>query len=134
MSVLATDFDFNLPRGYVDEEGRVHRQGRMRLATAIDEVAPLRDPRVRTNEGYFPVVLLARVVTKLGNLDNINTGVIERLYAGDFNFLQEFYQKVNQDGHSAVTVECPECHHGVEVSFGELGESKATPSISSTRR
>ncbi len=132
--MLTTEFDFTLPRGYVDEEGRMHQQGRMRLATAIDEVAPLRDPRVRANEGYFPVVLLARVITKLGGLDNINTGVIERLYAADFNYLQEFYQKINQDGHSAMTVECPECHHGVEVDLGDLGESKATPSSSSTRR
>ncbi len=95
---LQTEFDFTLPKGYVSGDGTVHKHGRMRLATAIDEIAPLRDPRVRANQAYLVIILLARVVTKLGNVEVIDTGVIENLFSADLAFLQDFYRKINEVG------------------------------------
>ncbi|MFG1609212.1 hypothetical protein [Actinoplanes sp. NPDC049265] len=92
---LHTEFPFTLPKGFVDEEGTLHRTGVMRLATARDEIEPLRDPRVRENESYATVIVLARVVTELGTLSRINTGVVERLFASDFGYLQDFYRIIN---------------------------------------
>src|SRR3954467_10775048 len=83
---LQTEYEFTLPRGYVDSGGDLHRKGVMRLATALDEIAPLRDPRVRANQAYLTVVLLARVITKLGTLADVNTGVIEALFSADVAF------------------------------------------------
>lgn len=90
-----TEIEFELPKGYLDEAGTLHRQGTMRLATAADEILPLRDPRVQQNEAYFVVIILARVITRLGSLPDINTGVIEGLYASDFAYLQRLYDKLN---------------------------------------
>jgi len=95
-SGLQTEYEFTLPRGYVGPEGTLHRKGRMRLATAIDEIAPLRDPRVRANQAYLVIILLARVVTKLGNLEVIDTGVIENLFSADLAYLQDFYRRINE--------------------------------------
>src|SRR5690349_5609511 len=92
---LTTEFPFTLPKGYVDAEGTLHRTGVMRLATARDEIEPLRDPRVRENESYATVIVLARVVTELGTLPRINTGVVERLFASDFGYLQDLYRIIN---------------------------------------
>lgn len=118
-----TEFAFTLPRGYVDGEGQVHRQGRMRLATAMDEIAPMRDPRVRNNQAYLVVILLARVITKLGELNDVNPGVIEKLFSADMAYLQDFYRHINETGTSAVEVACPECEHHFEVEFDRLGGS-----------
>jgi hypothetical protein len=96
MTMLQTEFDFTLPRGYVDRNGTVHRKGRMRLATALDEIAPLRDPRVRQNQAYHTVILLARVITNLGTLQALDTGVIEGLFTADLAFLQELYRSKNE--------------------------------------
>ena len=93
---LQTEFEFTLPKGYVDSDGNVHKKGRMRLATAIDEIAPLRDPRVRSNQAYLVIILLARVVTQLGTVEHIDTGVIEGLFSADLAFLQDFYRKINE--------------------------------------
>jgi hypothetical protein len=90
-----TEIEFELPKGYLDETGTLHRQGTMRLATAADEILPLRDPRVQQNEAYFVVIVLTRVITRLGSLPDINTGVIEGLYASDFAYLQRLYDKLN---------------------------------------
>ena len=90
-----TEIEFELPKGYLDETGMLHRHGTMRLATAADEILPLRDPRVQQNEAYFVVIVLARVLTQLGSLPDINTGVIEGLYASDFAYLQRLYDKLN---------------------------------------
>src|SRR5512147_1621236 len=90
-----TEIEFELPKGYVDEEGTLHRRGGMRLATAADEILPLRDPRVQQNEAYLAVIVLARVVTRLGSLPDVNTGVIEGLYASDFAYLQRLYERLN---------------------------------------
>src|SRR5262245_30277834 len=90
-----TEIEFELPKGYVDEVGTLHRRGTMRLATAADEILPLRDPRVQQNEAYLVVIVLARVVTRLGGLAEVHTGVIENLYASDFAYLQRLYEKFN---------------------------------------
>lgn len=108
---LRTEFPFVLPRGYVDESGEVHRTGVMRLATARDEILPLKDPRVRQTEAYLTVILLSRVVTRLGSIDPINPAVIEGLFATDLAFLQDLYRRVNQEGHTQAAVTCPECEH-----------------------
>lgn len=119
---LQTEFEFTLPRGYVDKEGNLHRQGVMRLATAMDEIAPLRDPRVGANEAYLAIVLLSRVVTKLGSLPEVSTRVIENLFSADFNYLQEFYRQINQDEAVKIPAVCPECNHKFEVSIATQGE------------
>jgi len=122
---LRTEFAFTLPRGYVDEEGTVHRQGTMRLATARDEIQPQRDPRVRENEAYLTVILLARVVTKLGGVSRITPATVEGLFASDLAFLQDLYRRVNSEGHTQAGVICPACKHEftVDLSGGGLGEA-----------
>lgn len=120
---LQTEYEFTLPRGYVDAGGDLHRTGVMRLATAIDEISPLRDPRVRANQAYLTIVLLARVVTKLGTLNDVNTGVIENLFSADLAFLQDFYQRINEPGASKMNVTCPSCSTSFEVDFLPSGES-----------
>jgi hypothetical protein len=120
---LQTEYEFTLPRGYVDPGGDLHRAGVMRLATAIDEIAPLRDPRVRTNQAYLTIVLLARVITKLGTLPDVNTGVVEGLFSADLAFLQDFYQRINEPGASKMTVTCPSCSTSFEVDVLPSGES-----------
>jgi hypothetical protein len=90
-----TEIEFELPKGYVDETGTLHRRGTMRLATAADEILPLRDPRVQQNEAYLAVIVLARVITRLGSLADINTGIIEALYASDLGHLQRLYERFN---------------------------------------
>jgi hypothetical protein len=94
-SGFQTEIEFELPKGYVDESGELHRRGTMRLATAADEILPLRDPRVQQNEAYLAVIVLARVITQLGTLTDINTGVIENMYASDLGYLQRLYEKFN---------------------------------------
>jgi len=122
---LRTEFTFALPRGYVDEDGNVHRDGSMRLATARDELLPLYDARVRERPEYLSVVLLARVLTRLGSLERITDSVIERLFASDLAFLQDLYRRINQEGHTHALVTCPSCAHSftIDVSGGRLGES-----------
>jgi len=122
---LRTEFAFTLPRGYVDEQGRVHRDGVMRLATARDEIQPIRDPRVRENEAYLTIILLSKVITRLGSLSQINPGVIEGLFASDLAFLQDLYRRINQEGTSQAAVTCPACGHefAVEIGGGSPGGS-----------
>jgi hypothetical protein len=112
---LRTEFGFVLPRGYVDEEGTVHREGRMRLATARDEILPQRDPRVRENEAYLTVILLSRVVTHLGSIRQVTPATIEGLFASDLAFLQELYRRVNSEGTTHVAIACPACKHEFAV-------------------
>ena len=120
---LRTEYAFVLPRGYVDGTGTVHREGVMRLATARDEIIPQRDPRVRENEAYLTILLLSRVVTKLGTLTQIHTGVVEGLFASDLAFLQDLYRRINQEGHTQAAVQCPACRHDftVDLSGGSGG-------------
>jgi hypothetical protein len=120
--MLETEFPFSLPRGYADPEDNLHRDGTMRLATAFDEIAPLKDPRVQANPGYLVIILLARVVTRLGTLEHINPKVIEGLYAADLGFLQDLYRRINGDGTSRLAVTCPHCERPFEVETGRVGE------------
>lgn len=116
-----TEFPFTLPRGLVGADGTVHREGTMRLSTAFDEIEPLKDPRVRANPGYVVVILLARVITRLGDLTYVNTAAIENLYSADLAYLQDFYQRINLTGHTRLQVACPHCsgEFEVETSPGE---------------
>ena len=118
---LQTEFEFELPLGYVDKAGNLHKKGTMRLATAIDEITVLDDMRVKDNEAYLVIVLLARVITSLGTLTSINTGVIENLFAGDLTYLQEFYRQVNDQGHTRREFSCPHCNESFEVDLSTLG-------------
>jgi hypothetical protein len=122
---LRTEFPFELPRGYLDGAGRLHRSGVMRLATARDELVPLHDDRVRENPAYLTVVLLARVVTRIGGITDIHPGIMENLFATDLAFLQDLYRRINTEGHTRASVTCPACQHAfaVDVAGGRLGES-----------
>lgn len=118
-----TEHEFILPKGYIDENGNLHRKGTMRLATAADEILPVKDPRVQQNSAYLSVIILARVITRLGDLQVINTKTIEGLFSSDFAYLEEFYRKINGTGMSKVKVECPKCQNTFEVEVGSLGEA-----------
>lgn len=122
---LRTEFEFELPRGYVDGAGTVHRHGVMRLATARDELVPLHDDRVRENPAYLTVVLLARVITRLGSIDDVHAGLVENLFASDLAFLQDLYRRINTEGHTRAAVACPACRHEftIDLAGGRLGES-----------
>jgi hypothetical protein len=112
---LRTEYPFTLPRGYVDENGTVHRNGVMRLATARDEITTQADQRARQNPAYLTVLLLARTVTSLGSLIEVDNFVIENLFASDLAFLQDLYRRINADGHTEVGVSCPNCGHDFAV-------------------
>lgn len=122
---LQTEFTFQLPRGYVDEDGTVHRDGSMRLATARDELAPLVDLRVKQNPAYLSIVLLSLVITRLGTITQVRAEVVERLFASDLAFLQDLYRRINAEGHTLAEVTCPACESVFEVDLagGRPGES-----------
>jgi hypothetical protein len=127
-TAVRTEFSFILPVGYVDGSGVAHREGTMRLATARDEILPLRDPRVRENEAYLTVILLSRVITSLGEVSPINPGVIEGMFATDLAFLQDLYRRINAEGHTRIAVTCPSCEHEFAIdssgpAASRLGES-----------
>lgn len=117
---METEFEFELPRGYVDQNGDIHKKGVMRLANAADEILPLRDPKVQQNPGYLTVILLSRVVTKLGTLSNINTRVIEGLFTMDLAYLQDLYQRINMSELPVYRVSCPHCGQELEVPLDFL--------------
>ncbi len=123
MSTIRTEFEFSLPRGYIDAEGNVHRDGVMRLATAADEILPLRDSRVQSNSAYLTVILLSRVITRLGAVDPINPRVIEGLFAADLSYLQDFYNHINRNGKLAFKVTCPHCKEAFDAAPQSVGES-----------
>lgn len=125
--MLQTEYTFTLPLGYPDAEGNLHREGIMRLATAFDEIAPLKDPRVQSNPAYLLIILLARVITRLGSLEHINPKVIESLYAADLAYLQDLYGRINGAGGNRVRTRCPHCDKEFEVELDSAGESGATP-------
>jgi len=114
------EFEFVLPKGFVDKEGNLHKKGIMRLATAKDEIIPLQDYRVRNNESYMILILLTRVVTKLGDLKNIDTSVIEQLFSADLDYLQRFYQKINSEESSDIKITCPHCENVIEMGLDEV--------------
>jgi hypothetical protein len=120
---LQIEHEFTLPMGYVDEEGTLHRHGKMRLATAADEILPLKDPRVQNNPAYLIVILLSRVIMQLGTYPSMNPSVVEGLFAADLVFLQDFYNQINLNGNRVVPVQCPHCQKGFEVEWQRSGES-----------
>lgn len=118
---LKTEFEFKLPKGFVDREGTVHRDGTMRLATAADEIEPLRDPRVKQNPAYLVVILLARVITRLGTIPGLTPLQIEGLFSTDLAYLQNFYRQINAEGAAVARATCPNCGTEVEVNISEVG-------------
>ena len=122
MTPFRTEFDFVLPKGYVDASGNVHREGTMRMATTADEISPLRDPRVQNNPAYLVVILMSRVITRLGSLETINPKIIEELFSIDLGYLQDFYNRTNGNGTPAFRVVCPHCEQGFEVKPEHPGE------------
>ncbi len=118
---IQTEFEFEMPIGYVDKEGNLHKKGTMRLATAMDEITPLDDMRVQSNEAYLIIVLLARVITSLGTLKHINTSVIENLFAADLAYLQAFYQQINETGKTTFKTTCEHCGKEMEIDLAKLG-------------
>jgi hypothetical protein len=125
--MLQTEIAFTLPLGYIDAEGNLHKEGVMRLATAFDEIAPLKDPRVHNNPAYLLIILLSRVITQLGTLEQINPKMIEGLFAADLAYLQDVYRRINENGHNRVRAQCPHCEQQFELELSSLGGLGATP-------
>jgi len=121
---MQTEVSFTLPKGLVDGAGTLHREGTMRLATARDEIEPLRDPEVRQNEAYLTVLLLSRVVTRIGGVTDVTADLIEGLYAADFDHLQRLYERLNTDGEAVGSVTCPSCSHAFEVDLSEIEDGR----------
>ncbi len=119
--MLETEFPFELPRGYIDGDGTIHRRGAMRLATADDEIAPLRDPRVQANSAYLVVILLSRVITKLGDVPFVTPKTIEGLFAGDLAYLEDLYRRINETGANEVSVHGPHCEEAFDVELSGVG-------------
>jgi hypothetical protein len=120
-ATIQIEYPFTLPVGYQDAEGTLHREGTMRLATAADEILPLKDPRVQGNQAYLIVILLSRVITQLGSVPHLNPKVIESLYAADLAHLQELYNRINHGADSVHEVSCPHCNHSFQTEPAALG-------------
>jgi hypothetical protein len=121
---MQTEIAFTLPRGYVDERGTVHNEGTMRLATARDEIEPLREVNVRENQAYLSILLLARTITRIGGITDVTPGLVESLYAADFDHLQRLYERVNSNGEAVGVVSCPACSHSFEVDLTEIQDGR----------
>ena len=121
---MQTEISFTLPVGYVDDHGETHRRGVMRLATARDEIEPLRDPSVRANGAHLSVLLLARTVTRIGAVTEITPSLVEGLFAADFDHLQKLYERINSDSESVGVVNCPECSHRFEVDLTDIEDGR----------
>ena len=120
---MITEYEFELPRGYVDSNGDVHKRGKMRLATAGDEISATRDPRVLSNPSYLTVVVLAKVITELEGMPTIVPNIVERFFTADLAFLQDMYQRINNVEPPKMTVVCPDCGKVFEapVNFTQEG-------------
>jgi hypothetical protein len=130
---LQTEFAFTLPNGFVSEDGTLHREGQMRLATAADEILPLKDPRVRSNESYLTIILLSRVVTRLGGLPDVTPQTVENLFVADLAHLQDMYERVNDRGMDAVDATCPDCGESFAVEVGGTSATVADSAEPPTR-
>lgn len=120
--MLKTEYEFTLPQGYVDEEGNLHKKGVMRLANAGDEILPQKDPRVKNNPSYLVIIVLSRVVTKLGEITHITPQIIEGILKKDFEYLQYFYEKINDTDSLTFKATCPQCGHNFEQEVDSSGE------------
>jgi len=132
MSQIQTEFAFTLARGYMDESGNLHREGVMRLARAFDEVEPLEDGRTRVNEAYLSILLLSRVIVRLGKISPVPPEVIEGLFASDFAYLQEIYVRLNEDGNRMIETRCPSC--GTNFGLDLVGDVDSVTDRGATRR
>ena len=117
-----TEIEFTLPKGYMDKEGTLHRDGVMRLATGADEILPMKDPRVQQNPAYLPVIVFSRVITRLGSVGDVSPKLIEELFASDLSFLQALYEQLNGNGAATAPACCPNCDHKYEFAFAQPGE------------
>lgn len=127
--MLQTEHEFTLPLGFVDKDGSLHTKGVMRLATAADEILPQRDDRVRANPAYLTVIVLSRVITRIGDLTTITPATIENLFAADLEHLQRLYNTINQISVDGVAVNCDRCAQDAELELVPSGGSLAIPSI-----
>lgn len=118
---FSIEYEFTLPQGYIDKDGNLHKKGVMRLATAADEILPLKDGRVQSNPAYLTIIVLSRVVKSIGDVDFINTGVIEDLFSSDFAYLQDFYNKINGNEETQDMI-CPKCGEKIEVDGTSRGK------------
>jgi hypothetical protein len=125
--MFQTEHEFTLPKGHVDADGNVHRNGIMRLSTAADEILPLQDPRVKQNPAYLLIILLSRVVIKLGDIKQITPKTIEDLFTEDLRYLHDFYNTINESQNPQVEARCPKCTHVFSIEVPQSGELSATP-------
>jgi len=121
---MKSEYAFTLPRGFVDAAGQLHRDGTMRLATARDEIEPLRQVEVRQNEAYLSVLLLARTIIRIGEETEITPDLVEGLYAADFDHLQRLYERINTNGEAVGVVACPSCANEFEVDLTEIEDGR----------
>ncbi|NJM65782.1 MAG: phage tail assembly protein [Acaryochloris sp. RU_4_1] len=119
---MVTEFDFILPRGLVDAQGIVHREGVMRLATARDEILIVKDSRARESEAYGELILLSRVITRLGEITEVVPDLLENLFTLDLSYLREFYNRINQQGTAKIAVDCPVCNNQFLAELALSGE------------
>ncbi len=117
---IQTEFEFTLPRGYLDVSGQIHREGSMRLAIAMDEIQSLQDPRTLSNEAYLPVLLLSKVVKRLGELSEITPQVIEELFVTDLSYLEDLYQRLNSPENVILGAVCPHCSTQFQLQVAPL--------------
>lgn len=120
--MLQTEFTFTLPKGYVDPDGNLYKDGVMRLANAADVILPQKDARVQQNPAYLVIILLSRVITRLGDLTHITPTTIEGLFSSDLDYLQGFYQQINEEGSATTQTICPKCEHQYELELSPVGE------------
>ena len=121
--MIATEFEFMLPRGFVDEQGTVHRHGVMRLATAKDEMTVQKDRRIKESPEYATLIMFSRVMVSLGTLTEVTPGLLENLFSVDLNYLREFYNRINQQGNLEIPVHCPHCSNRFNAELALSGES-----------
>lgn len=122
-NLFSTEFDFILPGGLIDAQGGIHSQGVMRLATAKDEISVQKDRRVKDDPAYGVLVMLSRVIIRLGNLPSVTPEVLEGLFTRDLAYLREFYNRLNQQGDAYIPVQCPQCSTQFSVELSLSGES-----------
>jgi hypothetical protein len=119
---MTTEFNFTLPKGLIDADGGVHRQGVMRLATAKDEIAVQKDRRAQESEGYGSLIMFSRVIVQLGHLSTVTPELLENLFTNDLGYLREFYNRINQQETAEIPVRCPACNTAFKAELALAGE------------